>query len=78
MGQAELVIEDGEMGKEKIPKPIPVRLSEEAIKWARIASGFTGESVAEYVTRIVTDKAKEDSERFSSEVVGHGTKRGKK
>jgi hypothetical protein len=51
-------------------KTTPVRLSGEAIRWARIASGYTGESMAEYVSRIVEERAKEDAKRLHAEVVG--------
>ena len=48
-------------------KTTPVRLSGEAIRWARIASGYTGESMAEYVSRIVEERAKEDARRLHAE-----------
>jgi hypothetical protein len=51
-------------------KTTPVRLSVEAIRWARIASGYTGESMAEYVSRIVEERAKEDAKRLHAEVAG--------
>ena len=34
-------------------KTMAVRLTDEAIRWARIASGYTGESMVEYVSRVV-------------------------
>jgi hypothetical protein len=49
-------------------KNVPVRLSDEAIKWARIASGYTGESMAEYVSRIVAEHAKVDADRLHAEI----------
>jgi hypothetical protein len=55
------------------PKPqktTPVRLTDEAIELARIASGYTGESMAEYVSRIVAEKAREDAERLHRERFG--------
>lgn len=51
-------------------KTTPVRLSVEAIRWARIASGYTGESMAEYVSRIVEERAKGDAKRLHAEVAG--------
>jgi hypothetical protein len=48
-------------------KTTPVRLSDDAIRWARIASGYTGESMAEYVSRIVAEHAKADAERLHAE-----------
>jgi hypothetical protein len=50
-------------------KTTPVRLSDEAIKWARIASGYTGESMVEYVSRIVEEFAQHDAERLHSETM---------
>lgn len=52
----------------KLPKTMPVRLTEEAIKWARIASGYTGESMAEYVSRIVVERGKQDADRLHNQV----------
>lgn len=49
-------------------KTTAVRLSEEAIRWARIASGYTGEAMVEYVSRIVVERGKADAERLHAEV----------
>ena len=57
----------------KAQKTVPVRLGEDAIKWARIASGYTGESMSEYVTRVIAERGKTDAERLHAEVTG-GTK----
>jgi hypothetical protein len=51
----------------KTPKTTPVRITDEAIRWARIASGYTGESVAEYVSRIVEERGKHDADRLHAE-----------
>ena len=51
----------------KAQKTTPVRLTDEAIKWARIASGYTSESMAEYVSRIVAHHAKLDADRLHAE-----------
>jgi YesN/AraC family two-component response regulator len=48
-------------------KSMPVRLSDAAIELARIASGYTGESMAEYVSRVVVERAKQDIERLHAE-----------
>ncbi len=58
----------------KAQKTTPVRLTDEAIKWARIASGYTGESMAEYVSRIVLERGKEDAERLHAEATRGTTK----
>jgi hypothetical protein len=50
-------------------KTTPVRLSAEAIRWARIASGYLGESMAEYVSRIVEEKSKADAARLHAEAM---------
>jgi hypothetical protein len=62
-----LMIERFDMAKKAIPKTTPVRLSDEAIRWARIASGYTGESMAEYVSRLVAEHAKADANRLHAE-----------
>jgi hypothetical protein len=55
------------MARSKGQKTTPVRLTEEAIRWARIASGYTGESMAEYVSRVLAEHAKRDAERLHAE-----------
>jgi len=61
-------IEDGTMAKARAQKTTPVRLTAEAMKWARIASGYTGESLVEYVSRIVVERGQADADRLHSEV----------
>lgn len=56
----------------KTQKTVPVRLTEEAIRWARIASGYTGESMAEYVSRIVEQGARADATRLHEEATAAG------
>jgi hypothetical protein len=51
-------------------KTSPVRLTDEAMEWARIASGYTGESMAEYVSRIVAERARQDADRLHAEKMG--------
>jgi hypothetical protein len=68
------------MAEPRGQKTTPVRLTDGAVKWARIASGYTGESVAEYVSRIVEEKAEADAQRLHAEATGEKTgkaKRGK-
>ncbi len=62
----------------KAQKSSPVRLTEEAIGWARIASGYTGESMTEYVSRIVAERGKEDAERLHTERMAGETKTAKR
>ena len=57
-------------------KTTPVRLSDDAIRWARIASGYTGESMAEYVSRIVSERGRHDAERLHSEATGDDLPKG--
>ena len=52
----------------KAPKSTPVRVSDEAIKWARIASGYTGESMAEYVSRITVEQGQADANRLHAKL----------
>jgi hypothetical protein len=54
----------------KAQKTTPVRLTDEAVKWARIASGYTGESMAEYASRVVAERGKEDAGRLHAEATG--------
>jgi hypothetical protein len=65
-----IACEVGSMAKRKAPKTMPVRLTEEAVKWARIASGYTGESMAEYVSRLVAEHARRDADRLHAESTG--------
>jgi hypothetical protein len=58
----------------KAQKSSAVRLTDDAIGWARIASGYTGESMTEYVSRIVVERGKEDAERLHTEVMSASTK----
>jgi hypothetical protein len=58
-------------------KTTPVRLTEEAVRWARIASGYTGESMAEYVSRITEERGKEDADRLHAEATAAMSKRSK-
>jgi hypothetical protein len=46
------------------PKTRPVRLTEEAMKWAKVASALTGETMQDYVSRIVQERAREDAARL--------------
>jgi hypothetical protein len=58
----------------KSRKNSPVRVDDEAIKWARIASGYTGESVAEYISRVITERGKADAERLHAETMSPDSK----
>ena len=58
-------------------KTTPVRLTDEAIRWARIASGYTGESMAQYVSRIVEERGRADVDQLHAEVTAATQKRPK-
>lgn len=58
--------------REMPPKSTPVRLSEEAVKWARIASGYTGESMAAYVSRVIVERGQEDAAKLHAQMVREG------
>lgn len=64
-----------EMAKER--KNTPVRIGSEAIRWARIASGYTGESMAEYITRTVEEQARKDVDRLHDKTMGEERTEGK-
>lgn len=51
-------------------KTTPVRLTDEAIKWARIASGYTGESMSEFVSRVVEEQGRLMVGKLHDEVMG--------
>lgn len=56
-------------------KTTPVRLTDEAIRWAKIASGYTGESMADYVCRVVVERGKEDADRLHAAAMAEAKKR---
>ncbi len=60
------------MGKER--KNTPVRIADDAINAARIASGYTGESMADYISRVVKERAEDDARRLHAERFGGGPK----
>ena len=55
------------MAKKRVGKTVPVRLTEEAIRW-RSASGLTEESAAEYISRVVVERGMADFEKLSEEI----------
>jgi hypothetical protein len=61
----------------KAQKTTPVRLSDEAIKWARIASGYTGEAMSEYVSRVVVERGREDADRLHAKIKGEKSSKSK-
>ncbi len=56
------------MARPKKPKTRPVRLTEEAIRWAHIASGYTGESMSDYVSRMIEEHARQDADRLHAAI----------
>ncbi len=59
------------LARKKVDKTTPIRVTDEAIRWARIASGYTGESVAEYASRVIAEQGRQDAERLHAEL-SHG------
>ncbi|OJW20476.1 MAG: hypothetical protein BGO49_04505 [Planctomycetales bacterium 71-10] len=59
--------------EKKEPKTSTVRLTPESLKWAKIASGYTGESVAEYISRTIVETAQRDAERLHAEALRGAT-----
>ena len=45
-------------------KTTPVRVADDALKLARIASSYTGESVVDYISRVITEHSQSDIERL--------------
>lgn len=58
-------------------KNTPVRISDDAIRWARISSGYTGESMAEYISRIVAERGKLDAEQLHAAITAEKPAKGK-
>lgn len=54
-------------GIDEVPPTRPTKITRLAAKWARIASGYTGESMSEYVSRITLERGREDAERLHAE-----------
>ncbi len=54
--------------RKALPKTTPVRLTDDAVRVARIASGYTGESMAEYVSRVVVECGERDIDRLHAEM----------
>jgi hypothetical protein len=60
------LVEIRDMDK-KQPKTTPIRITDEAIRWVRIASGYTGESAAEYASRVLAEHSRIDADRLHAE-----------
>lgn len=54
------------MARKKVSTTLPVRISVETLAAVRIASGYTGESVPEYLSRIALERATQDIARSSA------------
>jgi hypothetical protein len=52
------------VAKKKPAKNTPVRLTDDAIEWAKIASGYTGETVPDYVSRVISERGRLDAEKL--------------
>jgi len=52
----------------KEPKTSTVRLTAEALKWAKIASGYSGESVAEYISRTIVEQGMKDVDMYHARI----------
>lgn len=62
------------MGRPKNDHPakIQVRLTDDAVKWAERACGFTRESISQYVSRVIEERAPGDVSRALAELVARG------
>jgi hypothetical protein len=63
------------MAKER--KNMPVRLDDEAIRWAKIAASYKGQSLAEYASAALIEIAKRDVERSHAEMITPSKPKGK-
>jgi len=52
----------------KEPKTATVRLTPEALKWAKIASGYSGESIAEYISRTIVEQGMKDVDTYHARI----------
>jgi hypothetical protein len=69
----------GLMGRpKKGVRTVPARLTEEAARWAKIASAYSGESLVDYVSRIVIERSRRDVESYHAEVTKKGKPPGSK
>ena len=57
-----------------MPKKMPMKIGEEAMKWVKIASGYTGECASAYATRVLTERAKSDVEKLHKEIAAEDGK----
>jgi hypothetical protein len=73
-----MAIEAKGMAKSKEAKTAAVRLTDDAQKWAKIASGYTGESVPDYISRVVVERGKADAARLHAELAADPKRRGVK
>ena len=55
------------MARKKVPKSVQVRIYEEVVSDAKLASNFAGESLTEYISRIVAERANQDIDRSVAE-----------
>jgi hypothetical protein len=55
------------MGRKKLPESTVARITVEAINLARIASGYTGETVGAYISRITAERARSDIDRLHAQ-----------
>ena len=52
------------MGRpKKTPRTTSVRLTEDVARWARIAAAYNGESITDYVNRVLAGVAEADAKR---------------
>ena len=57
-----MVVMGSPMAKERKSNNMPVRLNDEALRWARIAASYKGLSLAEYASQVLAEVGKRDVE----------------
>ncbi len=70
---ANVLVESRAMGRpRRATKTSPVRIDADALQLANMAVGFTGESLVDYVSRVIRDQAEKDA-RAGAEAFLKGT-----
>jgi predicted HicB family RNase H-like nuclease len=64
---AHTTLYEEDVARKKTAKTTSVRLTESAYEAARIASGYTGESLVEYVSRVIDTQANSDIDKYHAE-----------
>jgi hypothetical protein len=50
-------------------RTVTVRITEDAHRWAQVASGYTGEAAVDYVSRVNSERGKSDAIALHGEAI---------